>query len=291
MNWYFAISESSLDRPGHDWRNMIRVAVHSAMNNTQLVPHMIFDGPENDLTRELSLLGVKVIFHRVSIYDSLMKYGKNIPDYLPIASGAFLRFDIPFIEMTAKYVLYTDCDVLFLTNPDFGNAAEPLFFAATAQAARDPLVDMNSGVMLINVEAMRAISSELISFTKKNLHLGLDQEILREYSHGKYTPMDLVLNWKPYWGVNPAAQIIHFHGPKPTLSNNFILTVIAEMDPIWKSLYSNDPVGYAVYNRLWVASLTNFKQYSSMRHIMSTQQQQLEKITRDRDHWKALASR
>ncbi len=23
------------------------------------------------------------------------------------------------------------------------------------------------------------------------------------------------LNWKPYWGWNPQARIIHFHGPKP----------------------------------------------------------------------------
>ncbi len=23
------------------------------------------------------------------------------------------------------------------------------------------------------------------------------------------------LNWKPYWGWNPQARIIHFHGPSP----------------------------------------------------------------------------
>jgi hypothetical protein len=23
------------------------------------------------------------------------------------------------------------------------------------------------------------------------------------------------LNWKPYWGENAQAKIIHFHGPKP----------------------------------------------------------------------------
>jgi hypothetical protein len=37
------------------------------------------------------------------------------------------------------------------------------------------------------------------------------------FRHGGWKPLRPELNWKPYWGINPAAKIIHFHGPKPFL--------------------------------------------------------------------------
>ena len=40
---------------------------------------------------------------------------------------------------------------------------------------------MNSGVMLLNLKTFRLIHEKLIAFTVAHLHLGLDQEVLREF--------------------------------------------------------------------------------------------------------------
>jgi len=44
MSWYFALSESSIERDEHDWRGLIRVAVKSAHTNTRLQPIFVYDG-------------------------------------------------------------------------------------------------------------------------------------------------------------------------------------------------------------------------------------------------------
>lgn len=193
---------------------MIRVAVQSAKQNTKLRPNLLYDGKENSFVAELRSVGVNVIHRRVSFYDALEHHGANEPNYLSIASGAFLRFEMSLIDDN-DFALYTDCDVLFRSHPDFYSASKPQFFSTSSQMSLDPTKDMNSGVMLVNVSAMRADYSTLIDFTRHNLSLGFDQEILQVFYEGRYQPMDRSLNWKPYWGINSSAQIVHFHGPKP----------------------------------------------------------------------------
>lgn len=255
MNWYFAISESSIDRPEHEWRDMIRVAVRSAIGSTDLKPHLLYDGGENPFLDELRGLGVTVIHRRVSFYDALEAYGANSPGYVNIASGAFLRFEIALID-DGEFALYTDCDVLFNRRLDFGAASKPPLFSASSQSSTNTSEDMNSGVMLINVAGMRAEYDALVAFTRANLDLGLDQEVLRVFCAGRYTPMDRSLNWKPYWGANPDAQIIHFHGPKPGAARRLASEGLGSTNiEIWKHLYSLSPEGYGEYVEAWDAVL------------------------------------
>ncbi len=292
MHWYFALSEKSIDREHHDWRNLIRVAVQSAKANTTLKPHMLYDGVDNAFTQELRMLGVKVIFHRSSLCELFEKRRPGDMNYLGIASGAFLRFDIPIIEKSADYVLYTDCDVLFRCEPNFYSSAAPDFFSATSQTEKNPSHDMNSGVMLINIAAMKSIYPELIDFTHKNLHLGLDQEILRVFFDSRYTPMDMSLNWKPYWGVNPDAQIVHFHGPKPSSIQQLSADSIKSISPSWHNLFVRSPEGYARYTALWNTVLEDYKRdvFNRNAHGMVERLQfELERMTADRDRWRALA--
>jgi hypothetical protein len=58
--------------------------------------------------------------------------------YLPIASYAFLRLDIPIIE-TKELVLYTDCDVIFRRQPNFFRRDPPSYFGATSESATKAL--------------------------------------------------------------------------------------------------------------------------------------------------------
>jgi hypothetical protein len=292
MNWYFALGAASIGREGHDWLNLVRVAVQSARTHTTLVPHLLYDGEASDFTREMQMQGVKVIFHRVTFFDSLAKHGERDPNYLSIASGAFLRFDIPVIERVAKYVLYTDCDVMFRRDPDFFESGAPSLFSATSQTSDIPSEDMNSGVMLINVPAMRELHADLVNFTRVNLDLGLDQEILRVFFDGKYTPMDRSLNWKPYWGINPAAQIVHFHGPKPIASQRLTAETLANATVGWQTLFSRHPFGYLDYSRQWEALLNTYNNtiVSAPRNDqIDVLLQQLEQMTADRDRWRGIA--
>lgn len=254
MKWYFAMSESSIDRSDHDWRGLMRVAVKSARMNTTLVPHMLYDGVRNEFTKEMEQLGVTVIPHRVSFYDRIAEFAKNDLWHLNIASGAFLRLEIPLIETEHEFVLYTDCDVQFLKEPDL-SGLRPEWFAAAPQTNIAGYDDMNSGVMLINVPAMKADLPAFLNFIDSNLHWGLlDQDVLREFYGNRYTPLNPTMNWKPYWGYNPDAKIVHWHGPKPVVAQRMM------RDPryrtgvaTWDAFVELNPTGYAYYVGSWDA--------------------------------------
>lgn len=258
MNWYFALSGASIDRDHHGWRDMIRVAVHSAKRNTTLKPHLIYDGKDSPFITELRLAGVTVLSHRVTFYDALRDHAAGHQAYLDVAAGAFLRFDIPLLENREAFALYTDCDVLFLQHPVFDGADRPALFSATSQSAQDPATDMNSGVMVINTKAMRHDYGNLVDFTRQNLMAGLDQEILRLHYSGRYQPMDRSLNWKPYWGPNSDAQIVHFHGPKPDFADAMRQGTVSNSPPEWEALYGWSPEGYEKYCDRWRATLASY---------------------------------
>ena len=253
MKWYFAVSEASLSRGDHDWPGLLQAAVNSAARNTSLQPHLLYDGEPSTLTDDLARRGVVVIPHRASLFAALATHaGREGLDamWLAVAAGAFLRFDIPLVEQTDELVLYTDADVLFLTEPNFFHSQPPALFAASTQST-ERYDDMNSGVMLLNVPAMRADHARLCAFTAANLRLGLDQEVLRVHYRDRYDLLDRSLNWKPYWGPNPHAQIVHFHGPKPAAARPFLRdgTLPAHQD--WRALLLHRPEGYRTYVAEW----------------------------------------
>jgi len=250
LKWFCAVSASTLDFSRGDLRDLIRIAIYSAMQNTSLRPHVIYDGPEDSYTEELRELGATIVFRRSALYDALEEHAGEFKDWLQVMAGAFLRFEVPTIETTEQFVLYTDCDVLFLHNPDFGRE-KPEVFAATSQSSTNPAEDMNSGVMLINVPNMRKILPDLLNFSRRSLHLGLDQEILRSFFHTRYLVLDRSLNWKPYWGWNPRAQIVHFHGAKPSAARRFLQAGELPDDLNWADLLGRSREGYEAYTRMW----------------------------------------
>jgi hypothetical protein len=92
---------------------------------------------------------------------------------------------------------------------------------------------MNTGVMLMNLPRLRETSSQFREFISENLEMLKDEAwdqgaFRRFYRRPDGTPLwDKLppeLNWKPYWGKNPSAGIIHFHGPKP-FQRDFVSTL------------------------------------------------------------------
>jgi hypothetical protein len=84
----------------------------------------------------------------------------------------------------------------------------------------------NAGIMLMNVAWMRRTQSEFVSWTfsdtnaMRGVHYGPfgpgDQGAYNQFYAGKFVVHRWPLfNWKPYWGFNADAKLIHFHGPKP----------------------------------------------------------------------------
>jgi hypothetical protein len=257
MKWFFCWSQASEFRHDHDWKNLIRAAVESARRNTELEPHFIYDGENSAFIEELQGRGVKVIFHRVSFAAQLARHNPD-PGFLAVARGAFLRFDIPLLADPAdEFVLYTDADVIFRQNPDL-RGYHPLFLAAAPQFDRGRKADLNSGVMLLNLKTFRAIHSKLTEFTVENLDLGLDQEVLRAFVGQDYLLLPDIYNWKPYWGVNADAPVIHWHGPKPATIEGLLDGSVTATHEAWQTLFERDRLAYRHYLELHHQALASY---------------------------------
>lgn len=252
--WYFCLSESSMSRAHHGWSDMVIAAVNSAIKNTNLKPYLLFDGEESPFLDILREKGVTVIKHRVGFYDALKEREKSSPGYLSIASGAFLRTEIPLVEQEDEYVLYTDCDVVFLKNPELKDCKPKFFACAPQQSKTDYLNDANSGVLVINVKKMRETYKEFSSFIVANLFAGwpgCDQENYRRFYRGKWDNLPLSMNWKPYWGLENAIDILHWHGPKPEAIFNKIKKTETKLPEAWEILYSYNKDAYTHFLNLW----------------------------------------
>lgn len=242
MKWYFACNDRS-----PDFFPLIKGAVESALKNTTLQPHFIYDGVENELTQWLKQRGVRIINHRISFYNALEKYYDEAS--LAIASGAFLRCDIPIIETEDEFVLYTDCDVLFLKN--FELDLKPKYFACSTQFTKRNFTDFNTGVMVMNVKKLRESHNKFIEFIVENLNLlsTFDQTAYQIFYGNKNTKLPTIYNHKPYWGIDNNAVILHFHGAKPT---TFIdEEKLKTLSYIYNKLYRKNPEAYDFYLELF----------------------------------------
>ena len=52
-------------------------------------------------------------------------------------------------------------------------------------------------------------------------------------------------NWKPYWGINDKAKLIHFHGMKP--SSNLNEACFITDNSFFRIVFDANPGGYAGY--------------------------------------------
>ncbi|WP_419757617.1 hypothetical protein [Acidisoma sp.] len=177
------------------------------------------------------------------------------PDWTPymfVASGALLRLEIPLLENSEEFVLYTDCDVLFLKDPALEHM-RPEVFAVAPERQRGSYEDMNSGVMVMNLPRLRTDLPALIDFLCDNFAVvnGFDQEAYRHFYRGTWSALAADYNWKPYWGINPQARILHFHGPKPAAIRKLIADEKYPSPDVWRQLYFQDPRSYQEYLRIW----------------------------------------
>ena len=79
----------------------------------------------------------------------------------------------------------------------------------------------NSGVAVMNLPNLRTAAAGFDSFAEKIIRghqlagLVWDQGLINIFYKGQITRLPQVWNWRPYWGPNEDAVVLHFHGPKP----------------------------------------------------------------------------
>jgi hypothetical protein len=146
MHWFFALTEDS--RAFQPYAEMIMVAVHTARKFTSLVPYCIYDGGENDFTDWLTKHDVRIVRHRSFLREALTELGRQKGNrHLGAAlSGAFSRVEVPELVIS------------------LGGASRVL-----PESSRDDYLNMNTGVMLMNIDRLRESLPEFREYISQNL--------------------------------------------------------------------------------------------------------------------------
>ena len=258
-NWYFCLSQSTVNRYMHDWTSMAIVAVRSCKQHTDLQPNLIYTGTKDSFTQLMEDMGVNVIYHTSVLYNDLYARFGDDPQF-GVGLGAFLRLDIP-LYCHDEFALYTDVDVIFnkaISSEENVLKAIKNFMAAPQFNPNDYENDINSGVLVLNVEHMRYLYFRLIKFAREYIRatcVDWDQGVLRKFFPARdRSNMSIYYNWKPYWGYNEKASIIHFHGPKPLAVKDRLVNDMPFI-PEWEELYQNNKDAYVKYLQLFESYL------------------------------------
>lgn len=227
MKCYFCLTAP--DEANGVYIDLLHVALKSARENTTLDLCALYDGPEDHPCYSLlSQYKVKIRKHVFSHKEDLIKtfpesylkerFGK-VDSYEKIA-GTFMRLDVPFVETEEEYVLYADLDVYFAKDIAKAELKLPKFLAAAPEFSKDieKMTYFNAGVLLFNVRNMRVKCGEIFSMLKRGERNSVnlfDQGYLNQVCFSNMDLLPLECNWKPYWGINKNATIVHFHGMKP----------------------------------------------------------------------------
>lgn len=228
MQWFIGISETS--PAWKQYADMAKVAIHTALQQTSLQPHCLYDGGENDFTAWLQRRGVHIIPTRTFLFDDLVRLSerRKNPELLGATRGIFLRAELPALQERYGFddrVLYTDCDVFFRREVvDSFASVECEYFAVAHESDVSLPDDVNTGVMWMHLPAMRRVDERFRAYVRENIELlstiSWDQGAYRNFYRSPegvplWQTLPPELNWKPYWREYSRAKIIHFHGPKP----------------------------------------------------------------------------
>lgn len=252
MKWYTAISSYS----PQDAIDQLEAAIYTCIKNTPFKPNIIIDKPfDGSSYLSNKFKNVNFIYYNSEIVNSFLKEFNGEPEKYYV-SAAYLRTEIPQIESTDKYILYTDIDVLFL-NPDkkIKSLIKPDYFLVTPEFDPNNWTRINTGTLIMNVENLRknypAFKKHIMSNFRRLFNDAHDQTAYIELYHNKWQKLPLEYNWKPYWGINDNAQILHFHGAKPHLINKYFTGDKKTLPNIIQQLIMSNESAYTHYNKMY----------------------------------------
>jgi Glycosyl transferase family 8 len=250
--WYFCVGQEACERQSY----LIKTSVMSALSRTSLRPICIYSGMTTEIEEFLKRHGVPMVPASFPLTEDLDETLKGRADYSSaMAHGSYLRLMIPNIEREDEFVLYADYDCMFVRDPDL-DIDGIQFIAAAPETDRDNWGWFNNGVLVINVPGLRSIYDKMIRIISLRLMSGLfavhEQGEMNAIFWMKWNRLKLQQNWKPYWGANESAEIIHYHGPKPLEISQRLNSGLFGDDTIAHFLTKNVE-GYRYYNALFAS--------------------------------------
>jgi hypothetical protein len=134
--------------------------------------------------------------------------------------------------------------------------SSPTLFSWAPELSVTDWVNMNAGVMVMNVVTLL---EDLPAF--RDFITAGDTLYYELYRNGSYDQMAYSLyydaskwdklpveyNWKPYWGFNEDALIVHFHGPKIPQLRDIMKGKTHHLPEILTEHFQSDPDSYRAY--------------------------------------------
>lgn len=233
---------------------LLKVAINSLLKNTTLKPYVVwgndFKGESNPMIQWLQDKQIPIIQHTLSFEYDLSSFSfskssmKNLtlkmmyehyPNYYShnFILTETLRMDLPIVFPNDEYILYTDCDVVFLKDIQIENFSEPI--AAATRSGNF----FNNGVMFLNLSELRKTYRQFVNFY---LESNYTFEIGNSTTQGAYNTfykdqvhhLPLEYNWHVFFGINEEAKIIHFCGPKPNDYYNILTGYCSDYDGLYR---------------------------------------------------------
>lgn len=253
MKCYFALSDDVSNND--EYYYMFICTLESATQNTTLELHCLYDFKKtysNNIEEDRIYLLLKkynVQIHLISIdfEDSLFKvysddYLKEINVTKSSLYSRFLRFMITDVEQDDEYILYADTDLIFLKDITLNSFNKLPNTIGVCPEFKNTYryTNFNAGVMLINLNSYKQAKEQLISLLNKRKKAKIeccDQGYLNTIYKKNFLKIPNTFNWKPYWGINDDAVIIHLHGLKPKVDYSKIECYFIEF--ISKLMFQN----------------------------------------------------
>lgn len=254
MRWIFCTTEKSIENET-GFNDLIKVAVITAQKYTKLQPTMIYYGESFDLPliKWLQDRGVTILkafpeigFELLTLEESAARFDRGVGSLLKLEIHRVLNDE----HLPEDYVLYTDCDVMFTPNFKLPRV-KPKLLAGTPEYIKDDWGHIDTGVMLLNNFNLLNRYNSIARFFIENYRPEWDWE-QDGYNQLEWDKLDQLYNWKPYWGKNSEAKIVHFHRLKPYM--DMIPTNLRQYSGP-NSLYPDS--AFEEYRQQWYLELTS----------------------------------
>jgi hypothetical protein len=193
---------------------MLLLAIATCRRYTSLSPAVLSTGFRADFKIALQRFDVELVEVDTPMAPAILEANRTA-GYPLQAIGNYLRYEACNLFPSEDVILYCDCDVIFIRDPILPPSTAIL--SAGPEDKPNDYEHFNSGVLLMNIPAFSSEISQFYQFSQErllNFFPGFDQPSLNAYFGSRIERLPLELNWRPYWGPNAAASIVHFHGVK-----------------------------------------------------------------------------
>ena len=242
---------------------MAKVLVLTAQLNSNVDVCCLYDGQDISFMSWLYNRKVPCIRWQVPFLEEIeMTYtGNKSFDY---CAGAYLCIETANAfkanSIDDEYAIYLDADIMVMNNLEFDH--KPRYFSAPPDWDVLDWTFVSTGVMVLNLQRLR---EDYDKFVKHLISHNFDfsfaghgpcsQGAWNTFYSQKWDNLSPGYDWKPWWGFNPNARLVHFSGPKPNevlrLINDLESEKGDERDNINRFVIKQNVGSYQKYLQIW----------------------------------------